>query len=220
MTTPRESSAPPTSYGLVLPPGWRQIPLRHGTESALKRLLDHAFEHLPRDEVFTYRRDLEADLWQRIREARKADGLDLYLPVELMHGMSVPASILVSETRMPSAGDVDPGELALFMASSEEGREVVDLDGSPAVRAERTEQPDPGRGVEFPSRRVDYQVPIPGEPWRWLTVAFSTVGAPDADGDLSLLLVDLFDAVMTTFRWRSADDTRPPRRSQNTRGVR
>ncbi|WP_282704216.1 hypothetical protein [Streptomyces sp. CC219B] len=220
MNAPQEASAPPTSYSLVLPPGWRQIPLRHGTESALKRILDQAFENLPRDEVFTYRRGLEGNLWQRVREARKADGLDLYLPVELMHGISVPASILVSETRMPSAEDVDPAELALFMASSGDGREVVDLDGAAAVRAERTEQADPDRGVQFPSRRVDYQVPVPGQPSRWLTVAFSTVGAEDVDGELSLLLVDLFDAVMTTFRWRSDDNTQSPRRDQSTRGTR
>ncbi|MFF7900281.1 hypothetical protein ACIP4X_10440 [Streptomyces sp. NPDC088817] len=186
----------------------------------MKRVLDHAFEGMPRDEVFAYRRDLEAKLWQRVEDARKADGLDLYLPVELMHGISVPASILVSETRLTGVEGLDPQEAALLMAGSEDGREVVDLDGAPAVRAERTAQPDPESGIEFPSRRVDYQVPVPGQPWRWLTVAFSTVGAEDVDGELSLLLVDLFDAVMTTFRWRTPSDSQPSQRDQNTRGVR
>ncbi|WP_445528259.1 hypothetical protein [Streptomyces cyslabdanicus] len=170
---------------------------------------------MPRDEVFAYRRDLEARLWQRIEEARKADGLDLYLPVELMHGISVPASILVSETRLTGEGGLDPQEAALLMAGSGDGRELLELDGAPAVRTERTEQADPERGVEFPSRRVDYQTPVPGQSWRWLTVAFSTVGAEDVDGEVSLLLVDLFDAVMTTFRWRSAGDSQPSQQDQN-----
>ncbi|MFF4825335.1 hypothetical protein ACFY20_20325 [Streptomyces sp. NPDC001312] len=220
MNASLEAPVPPTSYSLVLPPGWRQIPLRKGTERAVMRVLDHAFEGMPRDEVFAYRRDLEARLWQRIEDARKADGLDLYLPVELMHGISVPASILVSETRLTGGEGLDPQEAALLMAGSEGRREVVDLDGAPAVRAERTAQPDPELGAEFPSRRVDYQVPVPGQSWRWLTVAFSTVGAEDVDGELSLLLVDLFDAVMTTFRWRSPSDTQPSQRDQNTRGAR
>ncbi|WP_327429106.1 hypothetical protein [Streptomyces sp. NBC_01236] len=191
----------PNSYSLVLPPGWRRIPLRYGTENAVGRILDQAFAELPRDKVFTHRRDLEGRLWQQVRDAREADGLDLYLPVELLHGMSVPASILVSETRMPVAAGLDPRELALVVASSDSGREVVELGGAPAVRTERTAGADPGRGIEFPSRRVDYQVPVPQDPQRWLTVAFSTVAAEDADGELSLLLADLFDAVMTTFRW-------------------
>lgn len=219
MSAPQETSASPTSYALVLPPGWRQIPLRRGTERALKRVLDHAFEGMPRDEVFTYRRDLESRLWQRVADAREADGLDLYLPVELMHGISVPASILVSETRLAEADDSGAEETVLLLAGSGDGREVVDLDGAPAVRTERTAQADPGRGVEFPSRSVDYQVPVPGQASRWLTVAFSTVGAEDVDGELSLLLVDLFDAVMTTFRWRSADDAEMSQPVQNLRGV-
>ncbi|MFI6489350.1 hypothetical protein [Streptomyces sp. NPDC050564] len=120
-----------------------------------------------------------------------------------MHGISVPASFLVSETRTPMAGDgdLDPAELALFLASSEAGREVVELDGAPSVRTERTAPADPARGIDFPSRRVDYQVPVPQDSRRWLTVAFSTVGPQDADGELSALLVDLFDAVMANFRW-------------------
>ncbi|MGW2646756.1 hypothetical protein ACWC2T_17975 [Streptomyces sp. NPDC001393] len=174
---------------------------------------------MPRDEVFTYRRDLESRLWQRIEEAREADGLDLYLPVELMHGISVPASILVSETRLAGADQSDPAETVLLLAGSEEGREVVDLDGAPALRTELTAQADLERGVEFPSRRVDYQVPVPGREARWLTIAFSTVSAEDVNGELSLLLVDLFDAVMTTFRWRSADEATSSQPAQTTRGA-
>ncbi|WP_326694265.1 MULTISPECIES: hypothetical protein [unclassified Streptomyces] len=198
---PNTTEAPPNSYHLVLPPGWAQIPLRYGTDNAVRRIVDHTFENLPRDEVFSYRRDLEATLGRRVREAQNADGLDLYLPVELMHGISVPASILISETRIPGDNGPDPHEVALFLASSGDDLETVDLDGVPSVRTERTAPADAGREVEFPSRQVNYQVPVPQAPGRWLTIAFSTVGSEDADGDLSLLLVDLFDAVMTTFRW-------------------
>lgn len=156
MSAAQEASGSPTSYALVLPPGWRRIPLRRGTEPGVRRVLDHAFEGMPRDEVFTYRRDLEARLWQRVADAREADGLDLYLPVELMHGISVPASILVSETRLAEADDVGAQETVLLLAGSGDGREVVDIDGAAgrAYRADRTGRPRAWRRVPLPPRRL------------------------------------------------------------------
>ncbi|WP_369391205.1 hypothetical protein AB5J72_28845 [Streptomyces sp. CG1] len=192
---------PPNTYTLVLPPGWARIPLRYGTEGAVRRILDRSFAGLPRDEVFTYRRDLEAQLGEQIAKARADHGLDLYLPVELVHGITLPASFLVAEFRTDSVDDVDPAELALFLATSEPGRRIVQIGGASAVRTEITAPADPAHGAEFPSRRVEYQISVPGDPNRWLTAVFSTVTAEDPEGEISSVLVELFDAVMTTLRW-------------------
>jgi hypothetical protein len=87
-------------------------------------------------------------LWLRLQElagrARENHGLDLYLPTERMHGVT----------------------------------------------------------VEHGSRRVDYVLPVPADPDRWVVVSFSTLGSGDPNGELARLLVELFDAMMTTFRWR------------------
>jgi hypothetical protein len=49
---------------------------------------------------------------------------------------------------------------------------------------------------------VDYTFPIPGDSRRWLAVTFSTPGAGDPGDQVAEALVELFDAIMTTFRWR------------------
>lgn len=203
MTVTTRVTAPPNSYTLVLPPGWKQIPLRQGTDDAVRRILDLTFESFPRDEVFTYRRDLEKRLALQIRQARDAAGLDLYLPVELMHGIPVAASILVSEVSFGSVEDIDPDMVALRLATAADGSETVLLDGAIAVRTDRVAAADPARQAEFPSRRVDFVISVPQDPDRWLAVVFSTIGAGDPYDEMSELLVGLFDAIMSTFRWEN-----------------
>ena len=88
--------------------------------------------------------------------------------------------------------------------------ELLTVAGVPSVRLDRRAEPDlrPLFGVERPSRRITYVVPVPGGAG-FVMVAFSTLvtepsvgpdGAPEPL--LSDALVSLFDAVMTTFRWR------------------
>ncbi|MFJ6569835.1 hypothetical protein ACIQNU_20670 [Streptomyces sp. NPDC091292] len=43
---------------------------------------------------------------------------------------------------------------------------------------------------------------MPDDPGRWFVAAFSTVGGGDPRDDLADALVEWFDAVMATFRWR------------------
>jgi hypothetical protein len=62
---------------------------------------------------------------------------------------------------------------------------------------------DPGQQAGYGSRRVDYLIPVPEHPRGMLVVAFSTIGDGDPEGDFAKLLVELFDAIMTTFRWTS-----------------
>jgi hypothetical protein len=67
---------------------------------------------------------------------------------------------------------------------------------------ERVGDPVPEKGVDVGSRRVDYILAVPRNPGRWLVVTFSTLGAGHPDDQIALLLTNLFDAIMSTFRWR------------------
>jgi len=64
---------------------------------------------------------------------------------------------------------------------------------------------DPARDAPVRSRQVDYVVARPGSPDHWLMVVFSTLGDGDPDGRFARILVELFDAIMSTFRWTWPD---------------
>ncbi|MCZ4122056.1 hypothetical protein [Streptomyces sp. H39-S7] len=160
-------------YGLVLPPGWGRIPLREGTEDAIRGIVGAAFDGSHGDAVARLRVRLEGRLRElAVRARRDGAGIDLYLPVRSRGGAAPPpASFVVSELAV-------------------EGRK------------ERREY------VVGEARRVDYVLPLPGVPGRCLAAAFSTPTA-DVEPRLADLMVELFDAVMTTFRWDADPDVDP-----------
>lgn len=194
-------------YTLVLPPGWRRIPLRQGTSAALRKILDDAFSRLPRDKVAPYRIEVERRMKEQIADARRNAGIDMYIPVERAASGPVPASFVVSDAFLgpaDSAEVADPAQVVAYLAS--EGGEggstrIVDLDGASGVRVEVSVPGVPGAELPYGSRRCQYIVPVPGHGGRWLLVTFSTPGARDPDGEFATLLTELFDAIMATFRW-------------------
>lgn len=196
-------------YTLVLPPGWERIPARQGTDDAIKAILDTKFRELPpdlpRDKLAPYRAEIEGKLRRAAAQARKNGAIDLYLPVELRGGLPVPASFVVSEGAIPTAGIDEPGQIVSFLvqdgAGDGTGGTAVTVDGMTGARSEHAAGPDPDQGIEYGSRRVDYTVPVPGQDGHWLLVAFSTLGAGDPDDQVARMLVQLFDAMMSTFRW-------------------
>lgn len=192
-------------YSIVLPPAWRKIPARQGTGKAIKRILDDAFGRLPKnapaDTVMPWRQELEQRLSAAVREARRSGALDLYLPVERAHGVLIPASFIVSEGSLGSIERVDPEHIVAFMAAGSDQYRAVTADGAIGVRREHTSRPAPPR-IDHGSRRVDYTLSVPGQTDRWLVIAFSTLGGGDPSDDYAKLLVELFDAIMSTFRWR------------------
>ncbi|MFY1678247.1 hypothetical protein [Streptomyces sp. WMMC905] len=200
---------PAHGYQLILPPEWVRVPMRVGTEEAIKSIVDEAFATLPRsaplDKIGPYRREMERRLCDVVKEARRAEALDLYLPVEPMHGIAIPASIVVSEMRFPDEVAVEPSAVVnrLVTASGRGGESsIVQVDGVHGVRTDRTILSGTEDAGELGSRRVDYVAPVPGDPGRWIAVAFSTLGAGDPEDDIADLSVALYDAMMSTFRWR------------------
>jgi hypothetical protein len=192
-------------YTLVLPPGWERIPARQGTDDAIRAILDAKFRELPpdlpRDQLAPYRAEIEGKLRRAAAQARKNGAIDLYLPVQLRNGLPVPASFVVSEGSIPVAGVDEPEQIVSYLVNEGTDGAAVTVDGVAGARSEHCAGPDPGQGIEYGSRRVDYAVPVPGDAGRWLLVAFSTLGAGDPDDEVARLLVQLFDAMMSTFRW-------------------
>ena len=197
--------AGPGGYTLVLPPGWERIPARQGADDAIKSILDTKFRELPpdlpRDKLAPYRAEIEGKLRRAAAQARKNGAIDLYLPVQLRNGLPVPASFVVSEGAIPTADVTEPAQIVSYLVNEDTDGSAVTVDGVAGARSEQTAGPDPDQGIEYGSRRVDYAVPIPGEGGRWLLFAFSTLGAGDPDDQVARMLVQLFDAVMSTFRW-------------------
>ncbi|MFA3875273.1 hypothetical protein ABS735_16500 [Streptomyces sp. MMCC 100] len=204
-----------TGYRIILPNDWEQVPLRHGTEGALRRILDKAFTHIPAesppDRVNVFKRELDRRLRAAVARAQESNALDLYLPMRSTSDVNLGASIVVSESLLPrQRGQVgahfEPTDVAVHLLS-QDGVVNADLssgelDGALAVRREYVAEADSGKGADLASRRVEYIVAVPDDPNRWFVAAFSAVGGGDPRDELADALVEWFDAVMATLRWR------------------
>jgi len=206
------AEAPVTGYSLVLPTGWRRIPIQHGTRAAIRAIVAEVMRRYPkdqpRDKMTPYRIELERRLSNLARRARSSGGVDLYLPIEYVHGVTITASFVVSQVNLPvpelepaEPVAVDSAQLVAYLTSDEGNASPVSVAGVNAARTESVAAPDPAEQVPFGSRRVDYVIPLPGHPTRWMLAAFSTIGDGDPEGKFAKLLVELFDAILLTFRW-------------------
>ncbi|MFD9462605.1 hypothetical protein [Streptomyces sp. NPDC060027] len=159
----------------------------------------------PKDDMPRARLRLTKELQQTVRQARKADGLTLYLPVERMHGVIIPASFIASEPLRAPTDTIEPEAVLIDLARDSEDCSVRELDGTASLRTVKKVPADPDEDIDVPSWRVQYTVPIPDSvPAQWLTFSFSALTAPDMEIEFTETLIELFDAVMTTFRWSYA----------------
>ncbi len=198
----------PVGYSVVLPPGWRRIPVRWGSKKAIREAADEAFSVLPKDAppdtVGPYRKELERYLTDLVRDARTKGGIDLYLPVLPVYGAPMPASFVVadiSEALRPAGEMLDPAQAIAVFAADNDHVNPVTINGAMGMRIEKTGKGSLEQSEEFGAHQVDYILSVPGTRDRWLAVYFSTLGGGDPDDQVAALLTSLFDAIMTTFRW-------------------
>lgn len=207
----QEEAGPVTAYSVVLPPGWVRIPLREGTRAALDEKVFRGIEQVPadvpRDRATAYRLHVRRTVERMAEQARQAGGLDLYVPAR-PRGRAVPASFLVSEiVREDTARTEDVLVRLVADRRAGEAGELRLVGEAAAVRWEYVAPPaDEDGGADTYSRHVDYVLPVPGDRTRWLVVSHATAGDGDPHSRLTRALTDLFDALMTTFRW-SAPET-------------
>ncbi len=200
----------PHRYELILPPGWVRIPLREGTKEALEKILfshmGQVPEGIPRDDAMRFRLDMRRQLEKQARAARRNGGLDLYLPVLPRGGIFLMASFIVAEMPLGHHHAIPPQAVIDQLANEDVRGGIatkVDVAGAAAVRraynstlCEETSS-TAAEQAPLPTRRVDYVIPVPGNPGHWISINFSTPG----DGELTDVLVELFDAVVSTFKW-------------------
>lgn len=206
-----EHPSPPTGFNLVPPPGWDVIPLHTGTKEAMDHIVRKAVKQLPvgfpKDDIPKARLKLAQEMKKVVRRASAKGGMTLYLPTERLHGVALPVSIIASEPiEIPRVRpDSGPEAVLLALASQTPGAELRELDDTAALRSERDVPADTDRGVDVAHRQVEYVVPIPNSaPDQYLTFSFSALIASGSDPAFYDTLVDLFDAVMSTFRWSYA----------------
>ena len=84
------------------------------------------------------------------------------------------------------------------------GAEAVTVGDTVWARSESVSETD---GASAPAgvraRQVDYLTAVPGEERRWVLVSCSVIGDGDPDSTPTSLVVELFDAMMTTWRWQA-----------------
>ncbi|MFI9153651.1 hypothetical protein [Streptomyces sp. NPDC053367] len=167
----------------------------------MREIVDTAVKQLPRnfprDLATRYRLEVERRLNKGVSNARKSGGLDFYLPIMAPGGTPVAASFVVGEITFE--GD-HPGRFLDGMTSGSAYR-PAEVGEAPGVRRELVVDADSQEEIELASRRVDYVAAIPGNPGRWLTISFSTMGGGDPRDELSDATVSLFDAIVSTFHW-------------------
>ncbi|MGW0813279.1 hypothetical protein ACWD00_08520 [Streptomyces viridiviolaceus] len=201
----------PIGYSIILPPGWVGIPLRDkkATDVAVRKIVGEACEGLPsnfpRDKVTRYRLEVERRLRRGIEQARTGAGLDMYLPVYRPGRTPLGASFVVAEITAPNNSSKDSQNILSLMAdkSTTDHYESVTVAEVTAVRRDSVVAGGVQEDAESASRRVDYVMPVPHDPDRWVVVSFSTVGAGDPEDEIAEASTELFDAIMTTFRWRT-----------------
>jgi hypothetical protein len=207
----------PRGYRIILPPGWARIPLREGTDATLEELVYSRLrtvpQQIPRDRGMRYRMLVRRTVEEQVAAARGANGLDLYLPVRPRHRTLVAASFLVSEVVLPEGHGAGVAAVGAGLAGTGVEVRAREVAGGPAVRREYVRRADPGRKAAAPAapatRHVEYALPVPHDPRRFLAVAFSTAGDGVVDSEFTTAVVELFDALMTTFRWAAPVSVRP-----------
>jgi hypothetical protein len=126
-----------------------------------------------------------------------------------MHGNDLNASFTVSAV-IPDAM-ADASDVADIMAELlRTGGEPVEAGGSVWVRSDETvlSEPDDLVGQELAARKVEYVAASPDDHRRWVIVSFTTLGDGKPDSEFTHLVVELFDALMTTWRWDGREDLR------------
>ena len=208
MTSLRPALA--SGYTVILPPGWLRLDARtSGGTQELDRELDQVLAAVPRDSYGPILTQVRKQAHSVLDQARTAGALDLYLPLGGMHGTAVPASFLVATVTFDSpppgnaaAKDLEATALhiATMLAARTPSGEVREM---PAGIAVRSRQVIAATGQsQWPGARVDYHWPMPSQPLKWVLASFTTIGSGTPDDDVADLLVELFDAIMLTWRWR------------------
>jgi hypothetical protein len=196
-----------SEYRLVLPTPWELVKLDATMPARVSEIVGRAVERLPRevppDQIAPHRHRLERELLKQLEAARANGGVDYYLPTDLMHGQQLNANFVVSVV-VPDA-TTDEGLVPKVLATllQGEGTRAVSVGDTVWSRRERVLEraPDDFLDARLGVRKVEYLTAVPGDHRKWVIVTFTTLGDGNPDSEATHLVVELFDAIMSTWRW-------------------
>lgn len=201
-----------TAYSIVDIPGWENLPLgaadRNYVDERIEQLADGSVpDSVPRDSATPFRREVRKHLVRVVEQARSTGAGLICIPTQRMGDITVPASYTVVEWRDSDPAEIEPTALLQVLAAQSSGSaRLIDVDGQPALREEEVE---PGAAddplARYAGRRVTYTISSPEDARSWVVFTFVTIGNGDPDAVLSRMLVELFDALLTTLRWSALD---------------
>jgi hypothetical protein len=225
------------AWAFLLPPGWARFPLGEGRGTERDAAIDEVVARVlpgdrsvaggpPAADVAVDRELLRASLCAALAGTVGTTGTEagtragastgaVYLPTVPIAGIAVPASI--TETELFGEVGCSPAEVAeRLLGPTHDTCEAVDLDGRPGARVVRTRHDvhrEDGRAAGS-TREVTYVVSRDEGDGDWLVLTFSTSWSSRGTERLAETLVEFFDAVMATFRWRGpgADPVHLPER--------
>lgn len=184
------SAAPDRAYTFVLPGTWAQIPL-DTPENARAAAQQLVRERVGRDDrLASLRRTVRDDLVATAAQAAINDADGLWLSLEILPGIPLPASMITSLRAWPP---VAPDDFAVRLAEFRPGSDILRTDAGPVARTRSTAQSRVDETRQ--SLSLEYAVPSPSG----TTVLVITASAPvieDAEP-----YTPLFDAIVDSLRW-------------------
>jgi hypothetical protein len=179
-----------SGYRLVVPADWYGVNLeparREQSVAALVRKQFAGTDNAPH-----LKAQAKRELLARAVATHEAGGIELFLSLQQVSGVPVPASLATFLLPPDDGRAVAVGHLARALSGQEREVAVVDLPAGRSVRVlwSRSRASDPGAVVH------EVFVPVPDSAW-WLLLAFATPAGP-----LVRPLTALFDAICATLRW-------------------
>jgi hypothetical protein len=220
-----------TAIEFTTPPGWIRIDTAVQGESASLDVTDRLLAPLPPEQRARARGRVNAAVREAVLRARSAGAVQLVLPLDLDLSVTLPASFTVQPLPVPE--DVDPLQAVAAMTAGESGFDVVEGAGVFALRASDDSLSDdaetrraldalveidaPESRVEIErwahgsgTRRVRYIVGDPELPGSWYLVVFvAQTSADPQTQELAAVMVNLFDLIMATVRFRTEPEAPP-----------
>jgi hypothetical protein len=199
---PASPEASPVRYRIALDPMvWSRVRLDGHAEADLGVLLDAAFAGVPEDEAAPARQQLASRFATQIAAARGRNGLDMYIPADPAHRHTGAYVVMTAEVSIPTTTPLNPVELVTKVAAGNPAARTGVIGGSPAVRIDNAAVLD-ADGEEPTTRRVEYVVAVPHDPrGRWLSLALTAAGGPDADAAEVERVVGGFDQAVAGLEW-------------------
>jgi hypothetical protein len=208
-------------FELIIPEGWVHVPTTPELSRVRARTIEAIVKHalpdtLPRDKAGPWRRMLRKELTDATDEAQRQGARAVVLPVQEMHGMRLPGTLLLSVLDDSAAPEEPRSVLNSLLADAGPDGMALEIGGCPAARIRQVVDGGPIKR-KAPAVRVNYFIAAPAAPGVWGVLTFTVLSDGDVEADAVQAIVLLFDAVVATLRW--ADNVDVPTEDELLAGV-